>query len=713
MNNSLKGHEQHLQWEADFRAEWGDHVELSDWEGLYGERWSGTIVPEAMSHPAKFSSALIRKIYDHAEHLGWLQAGDKIIDPFGGVALGALHAVHRGMTWIGIEIEQHFVDMGAGCECTGVTKEDWVRFQGRLDRVRYKDGRHICPRCVAEAKKVVERKSNQTDFFDQIGSSTVSYRRNSGNIPSVLPHHYSGNLESRGWIGAGSIGKAMLIKGDSRFLLKILRGGVDATLTSPPYAEARIGKESGAEQIGHNEAYGGAEGQLGGMKDSGFDASLTSPPFTGVSSDGGWQMLGKYAEEGRLTVDQVGGDKRKKYPSWSPDRDTDMGGSAGNLSKMTEGDVDMALSSPPFRAQTGGSKLVKRGPLSDQSLIDRHRAGNLALDPYGDSEGNLATMDDKEFDAAIGSPPFAEVNACKDPNYREGRSGGGGPLYGEYGQSDGQLASMPDDGVDMALSSPPYAETSLSGGGGIANEMRGTYRAEARNYGDEGGQLGAMKDQSFEAALSSPPYGTANEGMGLNVPGQKPESMRGVLKDGSLKSGESDGNLDAMKNRENFEAAVTSPPFEGVTSDRPSPNIVEGGLRMGASSMGDGYGDTSGNLGGPSMDDFWGAARAILDQLFIAIKPGGHAIFVVKDYVKDFSVVPFSDRWAKLCEAAGFELVHWHRAWVVEDLGTQFTLENGAETLTRERKSFFRRMTEKKGGPRIDWESVLCFERPA
>lgn len=29
----------------------------------------------------------------------------------------------------------------------------------------------------------------------------------------------------------------------------------------------------------------------------------------------------------------------------------------------------------------------------------------------------------------------------------------------------------------------------------------------------------------------------------------------------------------------------------------------------------------------------------------------------------------------------------------------------------KERKSFFRRLAEKKGSPRIDWEDILCMEK--
>ena len=50
---------------------------------------------------------------------------------------------------------------------------------------------------------------------------------------------------------------------------------------------------------------------------------------------------------------------------------------------------------------------------------------------------------------------------------------------------------------------------------------------------------------------------------------------------------------------------------------------------------------------------------------------------------------------------------------LVKNHGQQETIFNGTEQIKTERKSFFRRLAERKGSPRIDWEDVLCFERVA
>lgn len=121
------------------------------------------------------------------------------------------------------------------------------------------------------------------------------------------------------------------------------------------------------------------------------------------------------------------------------------------------------------------------------------------------------------------------------------------------------------------------------------------------------------------------------------------------------------------------------------------------------------YGTTPGQLGG--ADDFWLAARQIVDQVYAALAPGGHAVWVVKHFVKYKQRVDFPGQWRQLCEAAGFVTVHEHRAWLVEDKGTQFTLDGNRHSRKIERKSFFRRLAENKGSPRIDWETVYCMRK--
>ena len=122
----------------------------------------------------------------------------------------------------------------------------------------------------------------------------------------------------------------------------------------------------------------------------------------------------------------------------------------------------------------------------------------------------------------------------------------------------------------------------------------------------------------------------------------------------------------------------------------------------------DGYGDGA-NLGNQSGDTFWSAARIILENCFALLRPGAHAIWVLGPYVRKGQLVDFPDQWRQLCEAVGFKTLHVHRCPKVETYGTQRNTAGGDETDTVERVSFFRRLANRKGGARVDYEQVLCM----
>lgn len=340
-----------------------------DWPALYGERWGRDLVPEAMSHPAKYSRGLIRKIYEHAFYEGWISKGSSIVDPFGGIAGGAFDAMLKGCHWRGVELEQRFVDLG--------------------------------------------------------GHNIALWNERYSRMP--------------GW------GSAELRQGDSRQLANLLACG------------------------------------------------------------------------------------------------------------------DLCVSSPPF------TESLSSGKLSDKLIQDLRARGQ--------------------------KPSASGMSA-------------------EYGRTPGNLGNMSADGFDAAISSPPFLDNNVN--------------------------VGAV------------------------------------------------GDTPAMRQQ--------------IHNSQPRK---------------DSYGASPGQLGNVASNDFWQASRQILEQLHQVIRPGGHAIFVVKDFVRKKQRVPFGDQWRQLCEAAGFVCLHHHRAQLVERYGAQTSLTGETSTVEIHRKSFFRRLAEKKGSPAIDYESVYCFVKGA
>jgi len=441
---------------------------IDKWSGCYDDGWHGDIVPEAFSHPAKFSHGLIHRIYLHAKEMGWVKPGDWVLDPFGGVALGGLDALAMGLNWVGVELEAKFVSLGEQ------NIELWQR-------------------------------------------------------------------QLKGW---PNLGTARIVQGDSRRLKDVI---IEANLivSSPPYAEIR---------------------QDGG------------------SSRDGYKGLTNYSGEPR------------NY--WRTQRDQN------NLGNMPEGSLhdvleqaDIVISSPPF---------CDKIPQQDANFQTPHDSLKRRRLDYGSSPGQLGSMKEGKFEMVVGSPPFSSLG----------------------NQPTGQ-------------------------GQGVRSDYKaGKRKAETpgTNYGPSPGQLGSMKEGSIDAVISSPPY----------------ESSQGVN------------------------------PSNGIKSEKPRRLWDE--YDVGSKE----------NLGNSSGDTFWSASREIVQQCFDLLKPGGHAIWVCKDYVKNKKRVPFSDRWQALCESVGFKLVCCHQSMLVKEHGTQTTI-HGDEKITTERKSFFRRLAESKGSPRIDWEDILCL----
>ena len=85
---------------------------------------------------------------------------------------------------------------------------------------------------------------------------------------------------------------------------------------------------------------------------------------------------------------------------------------------------------------------------------------------------------------------------------------------------------------------------------------------------------------------------------------------------------------------------------------------------------------------------------------------------MVKKYVRKGQLVHFDDNWIRLCESVGFRLVCRHNALLSSGSGEQRDAFGSHKKLEKRRVSFFRRLAESHGSPRIDFETVACLEKP-
>ena len=280
----------------------------------------------------------------------------------------------------------------------------------------------------------------------------------------------------------------------------------------------------------------------------------------------------------------------------------------------------------------------------------------------------------EKADCIVSSPPFIQSEGGKntgimkpDAPFRKGRSA---IPYGFSGQSQvgetpGQLGAMKPGNVDMVVSSPPYAEAQTGGGIFAAMRGKGNYKLttnlpgscyQPAEHGKSKENLGNLKSGDVDCVLGSPPYEKAETGG--KIPKDKYPQIGGKI--------------------------------FGYRQEH--------------------QGCSKGQLGQDKGDTFWQAAKIIVEQCFQILKPGGHAIWVVKSFVRNKKIVDFPGDWQRLCESVGFKTVCIHHAMLVKETKHQ-TLFGHTEVKRKERKSFFRRLAESKGSPPVNFECVLCMEK--
>lgn len=382
--------------------------------------------------------------------------------------------------------------------------------------------------------------------------------------------------------------------------------------------------------------------------------------------------------------------------------------------------------------------------LAEQNFaFHRHKFAALSL-PYP----IIYRGDSRQFyhcvQSVVTSPPYCNSLSSGGGNnidYSKSRDGGKRvtpvrKASGEgYGKEVGQIDTLPAGSVDACISSPPYAQ-SLRGlnHNGIAPEKLDPTKHHTgqssmlllkQSYGKSEGQIEKLPEGSLAACVSSPPYASISAGAGgLNTKPAKPGQQGGrSAKSASQTADQKYGNTPGQISQ--LSGLVTSPPWE---------SNCEGGVRKGKlkapPSSGKGnygspeahtaqlerdeaknYGDTAGNIGNTQKETYWDAMRTVYEQCFIALRPGGYMAIVVKDYCKDRKIVPLCDDTARLLKHIGFRIVERAHAMLVNET-TEADLFAGSVTTRRERKSFFRRLYEKGGGPRIDFEQVLFAKKP-
>lgn len=379
-------------------------------------------------------------------------------------------------------------------------------------------------------------------------------------------------------------------------------------------------------------------------------------------------------------------------------------------------------------------KFVKLGneniQLWNQKYSDwfSHKWGTAVL-VQGDSR-NLAKNIQGHADCSISSSPFVENNvnigAVGDTPAKRQQIHNSEKRDNSYGLANGQLGNMPEGSHDAAISSSPFGagETrnrSEFQGGEIASMMSRAYTQDKQ--GVTNGNLAHLetKESDFHAAVSSPPYADAvknGEGTGVRFDPVGHKGDNAYKASSQAQYGKSSGQLGAM-NGGGFEAAVSSSPFENgsPTSPRPCKQTEEyknkyGHIGSEALNQHE-YGQTEGQLGQDTGETFWMAARQIVEQTYMVLKPGAYAAWVTGNFRRNGEIVDFGGQWLALCEAVGFVGIEHAIAWKVERRGSQLDLWGESHSKDISRVSFFRRLDNAKNpGQEIQSEDVWFVQKP-
>jgi hypothetical protein len=363
-----------------------------------------------------------------------------------------------------------------------------------------------------------------------------------------------------------------------------------------------------------------------------------------------------------------------------------------NLGSLPPGSLDAALA-PETAAPPQLDLLVSSSPYADGGVRkggnDPHpertvtrQVGQSTSQDYGAASANLANLPSGALDAALA--PGAALVACSPPDADGCTHTGGADPQPQHVQ--GGILRYVQYGVELVASSPPFADT-FHGQSEATTPANRTQRFPHWRTG-------------HQSQLNHPRgYGDSPAQFGTMPPGSVAAVVQGDL-------------------------GVASPPFENSVSanghgiDWSKAGQATGNRKRGAGSKHEAtlraqlkYSDTPEQLGNTQGTTFWEAAKQIISETYKILRPGAHAVWVCKNYVRNGEIVPFSIDWAKLCMAVGFEWIHHHKALLVETHSTGRNFQGEETTHTIRRESFFRRLSREKTGVSIDHEDILCFRK--
>lgn len=367
---------------------------------------------------------------------------------------------------------------------------------------------------------------------------------------------------------------------------------------------------------------------------------------------------------------------------------------------------------------------------------------------YGTTSGQIGKLKSGSIDSAITSPPYADAGGSpslgsvnKDNWGKEGKDiVGRRGLTAKYGKTSGQIGELKSGNVSAAITSPPYA-TIATGAGGLntkppkkAGQQGGRSADSAsqqtdQRYGESAGQIARLREGVVDGAITSPPYAANSKSDYLMSDDgktrrrdQNHKQGRGCFR-GSETYGKTQGQIGTLKGGA-VDVVTTSPPYEGTAVAAYDGSQGEQFRKTGKSPRARSGGKLQSeqynisnreNIGNQKGETYWEAMRAVYSSMMLALKPGGVAAIVLKDYCQKGKRVRLVDDSLKLLTHLGFIPLERIHAMLVKET-RELELGGGEIVTKKSRTSFFRRLYESKMSEdderRIKYEEVLIVRKP-
>lgn len=606
---------------------------------------------ETFSHPAKMDIYLTRRLLK-----AFTKRGDAVLDPMCGTGTTLIEAILLGRNAVGVDIEDKFTALTEkNIENVEKTNSE-SRFKLELGNAKVLTGDS---RRLASLLQRADVIVTSPPYSEQL-QAKADYAKRKERLKKL------GFTKKTHGLLRGQKSSSKVVGGDERYsdnpenIGNLKHGELNPTIARLRKHGRTNPKQGGpyGKSLGH--PYIGNPTNIGNLKHGELaDVVMTSPPYADISKPGNVKKpisKEEFEERKRKGDHLVYHDNRPgregtlyEYYEMIP---IDKYGSEENIDRLPHGSIDAIVMSPPFAEANRGGGIAQKGYKGKHGVDETL---HLRQDkPLSDNPENISNLPLGKVDTVLMSPPYSEGigHACRVENIGVKTAE---PIKGSKAfqakaklqkkhmaiklrnQNIGSLKH--GEVVDVVFMSPPYSEGLGHGGGASSEKLRKEKDLclhGAGSYSGKQGNIGEMrKHGSIDTIMTSPPYEgtcvTSFDGPGWT------KFFSEMLKE--------KGCIEWRGKRYSEEE------WRSLNHGR-----IDGRTMIGVPKGVTGYSGNKENIGNLKKETYLSAMLEVYREMHAVLKPGGLAILVLKNFIRNFKVVDLVSDTVKLCEFVGFKL---------------------------------------------------------